>query len=87
MNEIYLKKIDETIEAVLRKKSSSFSMEMLINYIINKINVNISTEETTSTLENILIVRILFIHLEINSKWIWINSKNLLLLFNFQLQS
>jgi hypothetical protein len=56
MNEIYLKKIDATIEENLRKKSSGFNLENLINYIVNKVNTNSSTEESTQALENILIV-------------------------------
>ena len=56
MNELYLKKIDATIEECLRKKNSGYNLEMLINYIISKINTNSSTEECTQTLENILIV-------------------------------
>ena len=59
MNELYLKKIDVTIEESLKKKNPNFNLENLINYIVSKINSNSSNEESTQSLENILIVNIL----------------------------
>jgi hypothetical protein len=56
MNEQYLKKVDTAIEESMRKKSSIFNLESLIHYIISKINSNSSNEESTRTLETILIV-------------------------------
>jgi hypothetical protein len=56
MNEIYLKKIDDSIETTLKKKGATFNLDMLINYVISKANTNSSTDESTSAMENILIV-------------------------------
>jgi hypothetical protein len=57
MNEqIYLKKIDEALETVIRKKSNTFNLEMLINFIINKLNNYSISEEQSSLLESILLV-------------------------------
>jgi hypothetical protein len=56
MNEQYLKKVDTAIEESMRRKSSIFNLESLIHYIISKINSNLSNEESTRTLETILIV-------------------------------
>ncbi len=58
MNEIYLKKIDQAIEDCIKKKSSAFNMDMLINYIVSKINSTSSNEESNQNLENILMVRL-----------------------------
>lgn len=54
-NGLYLKKIDETIDYSIRKKSNSFNLEYLVNYVINKINLNTTNENDTNELENILI--------------------------------
>ncbi len=56
MNEQYLKKVDAAIDESMRKRSSTFNLESLINYIISKINSNSSNEESTKSLEAILIV-------------------------------
>jgi hypothetical protein len=62
MNEqIYLKKIDESLETVIRRKSNTFNLEMLINFIINKLNNYNISEEQSSLLESILLVFIFFI--------------------------
>ena len=66
MNEqLYLKKIEESIETTIRKKSSGFNLELLINYIISKLNSNSHAEE--GYIESVLLVKI--INKEINAKW------------------
>lgn len=80
MNENYLKKIDETIDQVQRKKGSTFNLELLINFVISKLNTNSSNEETTAALENILIVSHFPKSLETLPKWIWQHSSRVLLL-------
>ena len=57
MNEIYLKKIDIVIEECIKKRGSGFNLEMLVNYIISKLNSNSANEESIGTLENIIIVK------------------------------
>ena len=54
-NSLYLKKIDETIDYSIRKRSNTFNLEYLVNYVINKININTTNENDTNELENILI--------------------------------
>jgi hypothetical protein len=57
MNEhLYLKKIDDTIETVIRRKSTTFNLEMVINYIINKLNNYSANEEQSNQMESILLV-------------------------------
>ena len=55
-NEITLKKIDESIDYVIRKKSQNFNLEPLNNYIIGKFNNSIISSEENVCLENIILV-------------------------------
>jgi hypothetical protein len=55
MNEhLHLKKIEESIESTIKKKSSGFNLELLINYIINKLNSNSHSDE--GYIESVLLV-------------------------------
>jgi hypothetical protein len=56
MNDFVLKKIDLAIEDSMKKKSGGINLELLINYINSKINLNYSNEDSTQSLESIIIV-------------------------------
>jgi hypothetical protein len=56
MNDVFLKKIETSIDEALKKKNPVFNLETLFNYITQKINTNSTNEEMTVSLENILIV-------------------------------
>ena len=56
MNDAFLKKFELSIEEALRRKNQNINLELLINYINQKINTNSSNEEMMTILENIIIV-------------------------------
>ena len=53
MNEI-LKKIDKSIDDCKKKGNNKIDINLLITYVIDKINQNTTTENSISDLENIL---------------------------------
>jgi hypothetical protein len=57
MNEqLHMKKIEESIETTIRKKSTTgFNLELLINYIINKLNTHSHSDE--GYIESVLLVK------------------------------
>jgi hypothetical protein len=61
-SELYLKKVDETIEYALRKKNPNFNVEYLINYIISKININSNNNETTNNELQTILIKLLHSH-------------------------
>jgi hypothetical protein len=58
MNDVFLKKIETSIDEALKRKNPVYNLDPLFNYITQKINTNSTNEEMTISLENILIVRV-----------------------------
>jgi hypothetical protein len=56
MTEFNLKKIENIIDESLKKKTTNFNLELLVNFTINKLNSNTYNEENAKILESILIV-------------------------------
>lgn len=57
MNELYLKKLDETIEGYMKRKTTAFNLDMLVNLMIAKFNTTTNTSNDNQLFENILIVK------------------------------
>ncbi len=56
-NDIPIKKIDESIDYLIKKKNFNMNLEPLNQYIISKFNNTVVSAEEVQTLENIILVR------------------------------
>jgi len=55
-NDLSLKKIDESIDYFIKKRSPNINLEPLNNYVIGKLNNSVVSSEEIVYLENIILV-------------------------------